>query len=406
MTTSLQPSSELWTGKFPGLSGAAFQLADRIPSLAGKTFSQHWATLFGQLIENRGDVSAPSNPESVLDLWPGRSRGSWFFTAETAQDVSSETGIDFEPGVIYALLHTRMGGGNRDDYADSIAELQAHPGFLRDYDDSFDCTYANFVYRTDLTKADLERFAAQRTNSSQLSAQKALIGKINSGELAPWAVLAEAQVAAISTKLTLARSNLRSAEYGFSEDQLALAELALEAGDELSSGKPLDDSALVAALDGRRLNDALGIHRGLSTVLEEFKSAAKANAELDRLSEAMAEAEALPEGTALREYLIGDRGTVTIRVTEKQGRRNVTVPKAIERGTLLGSDLNTAKSAANTHRKAVEYSLRAVLERRDALKELELKLAGFLAEVAELEAELWAAGWYKSNPVPAKPTEA
>lgn len=44
------------------------------------------------------------------------------------------------------ILYTRNGGGNREDYADVIANLHNHPNFLSDYDDDFDCTYAYFEF--------------------------------------------------------------------------------------------------------------------------------------------------------------------------------------------------------------------------------------------------------------------
>lgn len=42
-------------------------------------------------------------------------------------------------------VHTRTGGGNRAGYPQEI--LHSNPNFLTTYDDSGDCTYANFVFR-------------------------------------------------------------------------------------------------------------------------------------------------------------------------------------------------------------------------------------------------------------------
>lgn len=44
------------------------------------------------------------------------------------------------------IIHTRTGGGNREGYEDGNASLQGLPGYLRDEDDDFDSTYANFYY--------------------------------------------------------------------------------------------------------------------------------------------------------------------------------------------------------------------------------------------------------------------
>lgn len=43
-------------------------------------------------------------------------------------------------------VFTRAGGGNRESYEAEIAELQSHPNYVTDFDDSFDSTYASFVF--------------------------------------------------------------------------------------------------------------------------------------------------------------------------------------------------------------------------------------------------------------------
>ena len=51
-------------------------------------------------------------------------------------------------------IHTRNGGGNREDYADAITSMQAHPWYDRDEDDDFDSTYADFYFRPDPAQLD------------------------------------------------------------------------------------------------------------------------------------------------------------------------------------------------------------------------------------------------------------
>lgn len=43
-------------------------------------------------------------------------------------------------------VYTRVGGGNRGDYIDEIKALQDTPGYVADYDDEHDNTYAMFVF--------------------------------------------------------------------------------------------------------------------------------------------------------------------------------------------------------------------------------------------------------------------
>ena len=45
------------------------------------------------------------------------------------------------------VIYTRTGGGNRSGYLAENDKMQAWPGYIRDYDDEFDSTYAHFEYK-------------------------------------------------------------------------------------------------------------------------------------------------------------------------------------------------------------------------------------------------------------------
>ena len=45
------------------------------------------------------------------------------------------------------VVHTRCGGGNREDYGNVFAEMEDHPWYSHDADDDFDCTYCNFYFK-------------------------------------------------------------------------------------------------------------------------------------------------------------------------------------------------------------------------------------------------------------------
>lgn len=47
----------------------------------------------------------------------------------------------------HIVVHTRNGGGNREDYEYVFEEMSEHPLFVYDEDDDFDCTYANFYFK-------------------------------------------------------------------------------------------------------------------------------------------------------------------------------------------------------------------------------------------------------------------
>ena len=52
------------------------------------------------------------------------------------------------------VIHTRTGGGNRVSYEEGNEYLTTLPGYIRDADDDFDCTYANFYYSFPVEYAD------------------------------------------------------------------------------------------------------------------------------------------------------------------------------------------------------------------------------------------------------------
>ena len=57
------------------------------------------------------------------------------------------------------IVYTRTGGGNRDDYVDENKALTEMPGYITDYDDDFDSTYASFVFEPpEQWKQDFEHF--------------------------------------------------------------------------------------------------------------------------------------------------------------------------------------------------------------------------------------------------------
>lgn len=44
------------------------------------------------------------------------------------------------------IVYTRCGGGNREGYPEVFEAMSAHPQFITDYDDEFDCTYCSFEF--------------------------------------------------------------------------------------------------------------------------------------------------------------------------------------------------------------------------------------------------------------------
>ena len=99
-------------------------------------------SMFDLVIGNSGwpkalmDIMWDLTPEMV-----GRYRDHWLERDESGD----------EPALVLAV-YTRIGGGNREEYADNIRQMQALATYVSDADDTYDNTYATFRFR--MSKSD------------------------------------------------------------------------------------------------------------------------------------------------------------------------------------------------------------------------------------------------------------
>lgn len=99
-------------------------------------------SMFDLAIGNSGwpralmDVMWDVTPEMV-----GRYRDHWLERDEDGD----------EPALVLAV-YARIGGGNRTEYAEGIAQMHMLTTFVSDADDDYDSTYATFRFR--LSKTD------------------------------------------------------------------------------------------------------------------------------------------------------------------------------------------------------------------------------------------------------------
>lgn len=67
-----------------------------------------------------------------------------------------------DAGEYRIVVHTRNGGGNREDYQDVLDALAEHPLYQYDEDADFDCTYADIYFSLPGDYADDLRALADR----------------------------------------------------------------------------------------------------------------------------------------------------------------------------------------------------------------------------------------------------
>jgi len=148
--------------------------------------------------------------DQLGDLDTGRHRGGpdpvWWderatWDADTQLDPATDPDDprwDDPNATLAAWVHTRNGGGNRECYecddrhepgcpAGANDEMQSHPAFLADHDDTGDSTYANFHFRIDDKDAVRAAVRLAPDAAAQSRAARAL-EQVASGDADPWAV--------------------------------------------------------------------------------------------------------------------------------------------------------------------------------------------------------------------------
>lgn len=363
--------------------------------------------------------SMPVRPRGaeVVELHPTENR---------LTEAMSLDGLELYKQGVKAVLEVsaRQGGGNDECYCEtgddshelgclwaSNEAMRARPEYLTDEYDGFDSTYLTMYF--ELTEAQAHAALALERASYAERANARLLESVDELELTPWAAIGLEDLRCELRELKTKAQNMlhRRSTAKKLEEVVRDLRTVQEFGEALKDEEgTLNFTTLTAALDG--LKRYLRPSR-----FEQFdpreceKRIVNRWHELSLARTRVAEAEQLPEGSALREYLLGDRGQGSYMTKEKRGRRKVEVRKVYNRGSVLGKELESAERNYATALRMEHQSLTRYLERQ--WKEAE-NLAGaeelkralqaedtFDAE-AEHEAilnELFAVGW------PGKPEE-
>lgn len=171
----------------------------------GNTVASRWNELTAAL-EGERRLTPEETVEKYLDLDFGRHRGTWLAFKDDDEYIEDWDDArypieDWGDREVVAVIHTRMGGGNRecwcdeDDiakdghhcYTDTIEKMQEHPDFIADQDNSFDHTYANFAFRVPRELVE-DAVRNQQTAFAQRNAKNTL-DRIRKGTGEPWLIL-------------------------------------------------------------------------------------------------------------------------------------------------------------------------------------------------------------------------
>jgi hypothetical protein len=370
-----EAAPSLFTGFFPTEWKRHFEA-----TAAGVTAGEHEAPSLQELLSPPLTVYRPRGMPTLL----------------TAEEVEGELGFTLPVEVEQVLaISTRQGGGNRECYCETPdeshedgclalnnEELQAHPQYLHDEDDEWDRTYATFYFKVTAPRAWVREFKERELRATLLRLRLDEFKRIKTGEIAPWSIRLEQPLADETRQLRALKSNL---------DRTSLATLEARKEElQLLLQKFYTGTFTVEDAGNVKLSQMWAHHH--RSMAEASRSYVAAKQTLAAAQTMLREAENLPPGP-LKEYLLGDRGTFTYKAKEKRGRRNVEVPRTVQRETRLEDELKSAeRGVTNSERSFHEWAGKLTEAIQGATEAVTThRVNQKLAE--ELEQKLWTAGW-------------
>lgn len=302
-------------------------------------------------------------------------------------------------------IHTRNGGGNREDYEDEIESLRSSPYFVSDEDDSFDSTYADFQYEVPAGEdADLLRQTEQvRQAEHSYNRARDFLSDVEKGEVAPWSVLAD------PAQLDQAKSEVYKARL---DSQSALGSFVIGGREAAESRAAFDESVEQAISDSSKDPDFTFDHglRGyeakrLEMALNTSRSAQKEAEKAQAIGE---EAHALPSGP-LRDHLLDEPPAFTVMRDENAGTRKR--KKMVERTIQPKSVVDQMSAEAQRKQKSAAFSMESsmdTLSRRHGggLGSAAASLKAYDAAQQRVEAardHAWSLGWPGPGDPPSRP---
>ena len=386
-----------------------------------------WDDRYAKLSSER-PVSAPEYAEKMLGNpdW-GRHRGGPYIVVEDGdvddgyRQVWSDS--DFEEDTpLLVQVHTRNGGGNREHYHDSDDDyedgctacatdtLQQHPLHVTDFDNDFDSTYADFVFKVPgQHRAPLIEALHHNKDALEWGKADAEVRAFESEKIAPWNLLAadgEAEKIAAETKAARAdqlSDYLRDREreqLGRESDLLTAATTG-----QVAAGKENLRIEITEPKEGSTYPKRhVFSMRQVAKNGAEYLAAKEKAAQLARLRTEI-ETSVSPE---LREYLIGDLPEKSYTTTEGTGRKKRSVTRTYTPETPFRKDEHDTERDVTRYGEQVAEAttvLSRSIEGHKARLEADARASELLG--GELADRSWALGWTgKDGDLPPRPAKS
>ena len=341
--------------------------------------------------------------ESVGEI---RSRGTYIQSVSELHKESPYAGLDDIKSDYVVVVSARQGGGNRECYCEYDGHedgclalnneiISEHPNYVTDYDDDFDSTYNYFVFDNKITKDQVEEFEKSQSAYNEFNHLNNERKLVEEGKAPAWFINDVSQYNSAQRDYLTAKRKHRDAVNMIKENQ-EKNDLANKLVQQIRSGEDqieLDD-----------LKKFSTFRNSYSSYdLEKLRGNLKSKKEAESFQKMYNEAEELEDGSELKNYLLGDRGTRSYDAKEKRGRRNVTVRRTYERGSLLGSELKTKKDNAEWADTQIEKFLEPISDFSDAYKKNFDEVSELRKAKEDSRQKAWESGWVYDSPVPKMP---
>lgn len=375
-----------------------------------KDWNNYFKTL--NAVEN-GELEEPKyvSPEDLLVESAGeiRPRGTYIESVSKLQEENPYAGLDDIKSEYVVVVSARQGGGNRECYCDDYDShedgclalnneiIAEHPNYVTDYDDDFDSTYNYFIFDNGITEEQVEDYNKKKLEHTEFSYAKAEKKLVEDGKAPVWFMNdVEGYHKAYNDYLTAERK-YRNAVNTVKQDQEKNT-LANKLVQQIRSGEDIDQIKLEDLSKFGTFRNSYS-----SYDLEKLRGHLSSKKDAETFQKMYNEAEELEDGSELKTYLLGDRGTRSYNATEKRGRRNVTVKRTYERGSLLGSELKTKKDSAEWADKQIDKFLEPINGFSDSYKKNFDEVSELRKAKEDSQQKAWVSGWVYDSPIPKMP---
>jgi len=363
----------------------------------------------------KGEIEEPLDvsPDDYLveSSYVMRPRGTFFekiddLVKEEPYNVSKDS---FHPDSEYVVIvSARQGGGNRECYCEDYDSHEdgclalnneitsEHPNYVTDYDDDFDSTYNYFVFDNKITKEQFDKYHSDYEKNKNYTHLKNERSLIEDGKAPAWFINNVEDYRKNMDKYRDSKQSYENAIQRVKNDK----EIADAAGAILSKleNKDFDNISLEEVQKFNSYNKRYSKYD-----LDKVKDAHRKIREYEVLENAYKEAELLEDGSALKEYLLADRGTASYNATEKKGRRNVTVKRTYERGSVLGHELKSNKYLLESGSRDLEDFAKPFKMIENSYENNFNSVAIYRNKIEEERRKVWESGWVYDEPAPKMP---